>query len=125
MKTHFIYAGYHYSYGDLLKSFILEEMKENKIKTVMMTSIYMRKFNVITKKATEKYYKGEEDRKKSVNEDLEYLFEDLRFGKEPDEWVHTYFLPKLTENELELVAKKDTNYLQTFLCLRIQMWKLK
>ena len=50
----------------------------------------------------------------SVNDDLESFFEDLRLGKEPDEKVYTYFLPKLTEEEMELVEQKETNYLKTF-----------
>ena len=63
----------------------------------------------------ESYCKGEEDRKDSVNDDLESLFENSRLGKEPDEEVKTYFLPKLTKKELELVERRDTSYLQTFL----------
>ena len=62
----------------------------------------------------ESYCKGEEDEKDSVNDDLESLFENIRLGKEPDEYVETYFLPKLTEEELELVERRDTSYLQTF-----------
>ena len=69
---------------------------------------------LITKEAMEKYTKGEEYQKDSVNDDLESLFEDLRLGKEPDELVDTYFLPKLTEKEMELVERKDSTYLQTF-----------
>ena len=59
--------------------------------------------------------KGEERRKDSVNDDLESFFEDLRLGKEPDRFITTYFLPKLTEEEMELVERKDKNYLDTFL----------
>ena len=62
----------------------------------------------------ESYCKGEQDEKDSVNDDLESLFENIRLGKEPDELVGTYFLPKLTEKELELVERRDTTYLQTF-----------
>ena len=80
----------------------------------MVTMIYMRRRRLITKEAMEKYTKGEEWRKDSVNDDLESLFENIRLGKEPDEHVQTYFLPKLTEKELELVERRDTNYLQTF-----------
>ena len=61
----------------------------------------------------ESYCKGEEWLKDSVNDDLESLFENIRLGKEPDEYVETYFLPKLTEEELELVERRDTSYLQT------------
>ena len=62
----------------------------------------------------ESFYKGEKRLKDSVNDDLESLFENIRVGKEPDEFVVTYFLPKLTEEELELVERRDTSYFQTF-----------
>ena len=62
----------------------------------------------------ESYCKGEWGFKHSVNDDLESLFENIRLGKEPDDCVWTYFLPKLTEEELELVERRDTSYLQTF-----------
>ena len=69
----------------------------------------------------ESYCKGEEyipfqneTFKDSVNDDLESLFENIRLGKELNEEAWTYFLPKLTEEELELVERRDTSYLQTF-----------
>ena len=63
----------------------------------------------------ESYCKGEKSVKDSVNDDLESLFENIRLGKEPDEVVcETYYFPKLTEEELELVEKRDTCYLETF-----------
>ena len=60
----------------------------------------------------ESYSKGEKWMKDSVNDDLESLFENVLLGKEPDERVNTYFLPKLTEKELELVERRGTSYLQ-------------
>ena len=42
------------------------------------------------------------------------FFERLRLGIELDREVDTYFLPKLTEEEMELVETKDSSYLQTF-----------
>ena len=80
----------------------------------MVTSIYLRRWKLITKEKMESNCKGEEYLKESVNEDLESFFENIRLGKEPDEYVKTYFLPKLTEEELELVERRDTSYLQTF-----------
>ena len=62
----------------------------------------------------ESYCKGEKDLKESVNDDLDSLFENIRLGKEPNEEVLTYFLPKLTEEELELVERRDTIYFQSF-----------
>ena len=46
----------------------------------------------------ESYCNGEYPLKDSVNDDLESLFENIRHGREPDEEVRTYFLPKLTED---------------------------
>ena len=48
----------------------------------------------------------------SVNDDLESLLEDLRLRNEPKEKSFTYFLPKLTEEEMELVERKDPIYLE-------------
>ena len=90
---------------------ILNGMKEHKIKLVKVTDIALFRERLITKESMESYCKGEED---SVNDDLESLFENIRLGKEPNELVHTYFLPKLTKEELELVEKKDPSYLKTF-----------
>ena len=39
------------------------------------------------------------------------VFPTLYIGKQPEfEEVRTYFVPKLTEDELELVERKDPNY---------------
>jgi len=118
LKTHFIYAGLHF-YNDrkdrLLVSFIMKAMKKYKLKSVMVTTIVMSRQNLITREKMENYCKGnDEESKLSVNDDLESLFEDIRLGKEPDDGALTYFLPKLTKKELELVKIKDANYLKTF-----------
>ena len=88
-------------------------MKKHKIKSVMLTRIDLYRRELITKEEMESYCKGEKDEKDSVNDDLESLFENIRLGKESDEFVKTYFLPKLTEEELELVERRDRTYLQT------------
>ena len=76
-----------------------------------MTLLRMEKINLITKEDMESFCEGKKLRKESVNEDLESLFEKIRLGKQPEfEDVRTYFLPKLTEEELELVEQKDPNY---------------
>ena len=120
LKIHFIYAGDYYKSNDSYygaRSFILNEMKKYKIQSVMMTMLHMHRKCLITKEKMEKYYNEEFewDGKYSVNDDLESLFEDLRFGKQPDEKsVAAYFLPKLTKEELELVERRDTSYFETF-----------
>ena len=89
-------------------------MKKHKIKSVILTSIHLERWYLITKEKMESYCKGDEIEKDSVNDDLESLFENIRLGKEPDEEVRTYFLPKLTKEELELVERRDTSYLRSF-----------
>ena len=97
----------------------------------MLTRINLQRMELITKEKMESYCKrkeyercrkvyGENYMKDSVNDDLESLFENIRLGRESDEFVETYFLPKLTEEELELVERRDTNYLQTFFDGRFQ-----
>ena len=58
---------------------------------------------------------GKKDDKDSVGDDLESLFLNQKFpGRKAGSWKHAYFLPKLTEAELELVERKDKNYMETF-----------
>ena len=52
--------------------------------------------------------------KESVNDDLETVFENLQLGIEPASAADTFFVPKLTQEELELVEKADQDYFQTF-----------
>ena len=58
--------------------------------------------------------RGKKYEKESVNDDLESLFENARLDKEPDKYVRTYFLPKLTKEELKLVERKDNDFMSTF-----------
>ena len=50
----------------------------------------------------------------SVQEDLESFFEKLKIGKEEREDVATYFFPKLTDEEMNLVENKDQDHLQEY-----------
>ena len=105
---------------DKLRSFILNGLKKNKIKTVMMTRIELWRRQLLTKENMESYCKGKKNLKASVNDDLESFFENRRLGKDleknygPNEDHVTYFLPRLTEEELELVERRDRSYYRTF-----------
>ena len=119
LEKHFVYVGNYYDWQTdrqyKLRSFILKGMKKYNIKSLMVTNIHMWRYQIITKETMENYYKGYyAHRKKSVNDDLKALFEDVQLGKEPDEYVQTYFTPKLTEKEVGLVETKDSSYLATF-----------
>jgi len=52
--------------------------------------------------------------KESVQEDLESFFDKLKIGKEKRAEVATYFLPKLTNEELKLIEMKDQDHLQEY-----------
>ena len=104
---------YYWKCEEKLSSFILEGMKKYEINSVMVTMIDIWRFKLITKEAMEKFCKGEKHEKKSVNDDLESLVDDLRLGNEPNEKVHSYFLPKLAEEERKLVQSKDSSYFET------------
>ena len=116
MEIHFI-TGDSWEYRQLLP--ILKGTKKFKIKKVMLTSIGITRRHLITKEEMEGYCKGifypDNDYKDSVNDDLESLFEDIQNGKEPTDDVLTYFLPKLTQEELKMVERKDEKFIRTFL----------
>ena len=119
LEIHVVYAGGYY-HGDSiahearLRFYLLNEMKKYAIKSIMVTLIFMRKWNIITKEKMENFTLGKEDQTESVNDDFDSIFEDLRLKREPSESNWTYFLPKLTEEELKWVTRKDTNYFKTF-----------
>ena len=54
---------------------------------------------------------GKEERKKSVNDDLDSFFEDLCLGKNQDKIVETYYLPLLTEEELDLIEQNNYEFM--------------
>ena len=115
MKIHFVYAGIHYrDHEEQLKLFILAGMNKYKLKKVMLTKIDIWREYLITKEKMENVCMGKECRKESVNDDLESLLGDIRLGKHPAFHVRTYFLPKLTKNELLLVESKDYSFMDTF-----------
>ena len=89
-------------------------MEKYNIQKVMVTIIYMERIRLITKEKMENYCKGKKSRILSVNDDLETLLENIQFGKESDDYAKTYFLPQLTEHELESVKRKDEDFMNTF-----------
>ena len=99
-------------------------MKKYKVKSAVVTLIFMFRWDLITKESVEYYYNGKNYQKDSVNDDLESFFDEIRLGnlfrigslfqEEPKEEISTYFLPTLTEEELELVERRDNSYTETF-----------
>ena len=115
-KLHFVCVGRVLDHYRRNKLFIHEGMKKNKLQSVMFTQLSMHRSQLITKERTDVYCKGKYNfRKLSVSDDIESLFEDIRLNRAIDNSItHSYFLPKLTEEEMELIQKRDRNYLRTF-----------
>ena len=51
--------------------------------------------------------------KESIDDDLEAFYHDLEIGKTSESSSNTYFLPKLTEKEQQLVDDNDLNYFKS------------
>ena len=120
LEIHFVYAGDFDNYrgeNNELVSFILKGMKKYKLKLAMVTKISISRCYLITKEQMKQYceWKVSNNIRISVNDDLESLLEHLQHGCKPNEGVGVYFLPKLTQDELLLVKRKDPNYLGSFL----------
>ena len=103
---------------------VLEKMKKFRINHVMVTWMFMIKKHLITKETRDRYYLGLGERitrlgeridfKESINDSIETLLEDIRLGHQPNEILHLYFTPRLTEEEMQLIERKDPDYLRTF-----------
>ena len=126
MQLHFVYAGRFYFNWELARPFLKQRMKKYKMKKVVLTKIYMQQQYLITKELMDKYCKREltyTKKKVSVADDLESLFEDIclgnkiHLGHKYEDQVWTYFFPKLTKDELDLVVKKDSSYMAKFMGL--------
>ena len=135
---HFVLTGHYLDqyYLDLTESrlryLIHKGMQDYKLEHVMVTSILIEKYRLITKKGFQMklfmnfsrfrrhHFENQPKEKKnqyclgkdyvlreSVNDDFESLLENISIGIEPENFAKTYFLPKLTEEEMKLVERKN------------------
>ena len=104
-----------------IRNNILTAMENFGIRSSILTVLHQTRNELITKERTKQAYKGElknfrysddvpsvwSSYEASMNEDLESLLENLQSGDTiNEEMVHSYFLPKLTNEELK--AMKET-----------------
>ena len=123
---HFIYCGDHYLIDKIsinrLREILLKKMRKYGIQSAILTVLVMRRWKLITKEKSKLAYEGklknEEDwknREQSIGDDLETFFENLQSQKEIEkEIVRSFFLPKLTEDELKLVEQRNEQHLSTY-----------
>ena len=110
-----------------MTSLLLNGIKKYKIKSVLVTAIIQARNELVTKERMEAYASYSTLAKldhdltfhlvdKSVNDDLETFFEERLMGKFCAWPSWSYFLPKLSTRELELVEMRDEDHLKTYSC---------
>ena len=122
LMPHFIYCGMHYFWNDedQLRSMLLDKMKNYGIRTVMLTMLNMWRHNLVTKETVKQAYDGKLKDKigwngeESIHDDLDKFFIDIQDDAIEEEWVNSFFTPKLTEEELQLVEEKNEEHLSTY-----------
>ena len=139
-NTHLIIAGDFSFYPNSLQVAIHRSMKKNNMKKILFTMLKLYRKNLITKEKVERYCteyffshtpfgfihnerelkEAEQHLNESVFDDLESTFQHLKSGNENEACsknllpVMSYYIPKLTQKELNLVDVKDELYLKTF-----------
>ena len=130
LDTHFIFAGnnhkdhddYHGNYQEL-ETILRNKMNKYRIKSALLTWVWMNRQRLVSKKTMKDYYKGRFESKEgfdkeSVHDDLDSFFQRLQQGENPDgDDVLTFYMPQLTEDELKLVNEKNHDYLETIFSL--------
>ena len=122
--SHFIYCEVKFCEDDL-KTILLTKMKKYGIQSSILTILQMEKRKLLTKEKAKKVAEGKLKNDPndtewkfydgSLSDDLETFSQNLLHQKEiKEEVVWTFFLPKLTEEELKLVEEKNKDYMTTF-----------
>ena len=113
LEIHLLFTGFYSLIGN--KEIVFEKMKKFRMKRLMVTSMSMSRFRLITKEKRDELYLGRKEMYKgSINDSIETLLGNIRLGNQPNEILNLYFTPRLTDEEMQLIERKDPVYLQTF-----------
>ena len=125
MMPHFIFCNASIYYGEFkkLKEMILKKMPEYGIQTSILTTLTMYRRDLITQEESKQAAEGKlkndpewEDYDGSINDDLDSFINNLQNSNElKDEKVESFFLPKLTEEELKLVEEKNQEHIMSYM----------
>ena len=77
----------------------------------------MSKVKIVTKEKVKLYYKGKEDRKTSIQDDLESYLSDVLAGSQPtglQSVIRSFLLEKLKESEMKLLHSNDAEFVWSF-----------
>ena len=128
MMAHFIYCyDDYYRYGPYelfkkLKEIFLKKMRAYEIPSSILTTLHMFRLKLITKEKSKEAAEGKlkndpdwKNYKGSINDDLDSFINKLQNSNEmEDEVVWSFFLPKLTKEELKLVEEKNQEHMMTY-----------
>ena len=125
LKPHLIYCGWYYSddfYGaNRLKEMIWMKMFKFGIRSLVLTTLNMRRSKLVTNEKVKKAYKGELQKhyssweEGSINDDLEKFIINLQNKNEmKEEFVSSFFTPKLKNEEMKLIRDRNLKHLMTY-----------
>ena len=116
----------YYSYStEELEILVLARMKTYGLKSSILTGLDMWRLNLITKEKSKAAYEQKLKNDKnwrhyevSINDDLESFFNKLQAISSlkdiKGEGVKSFFLPKISEDELKLIEQKNRDYMLTY-----------
>ena len=127
MMPHFIYCfscdyWAHSPFEPMEKMFLIK-MQEYRIQSSILTTLHMNRKYLITKEKSNLAANGKlkndpewKDYEGSINDDLDSFINKLQSSNEmEDEYVSSFFLPKLTKEELKLVEEKNQEHMRSYL----------
>ena len=126
MMPHFIYCNEdmlnYYRIDKNLKKLILTKMRKYGLPSSIFTTLRMTRVNLMTKEKSKQAVEGKlkndpdwKDYKGSINDDLDSFVNNFQNSEEVEfEDVLSYFIPKLTKEELKLVEQKNNEHMMTY-----------
>ena len=126
LVPHFIYCGLDYFRNiestKRLQEIFLTKMRKYGIPSSIFTMMHMWRWKLVTKEKVKQAYEGKlkndtewNNHELSIHDDVETFFTNLEAQKEiQNEWVPSFFLPKLTEDELKLVEERNELHFCTY-----------
>ena len=112
-----------------LKRIVLKAMEFNSIESAIFTLLHNWREHIITKKKMKEYYtsngtiiydrgltSGQNRYQESTLDDMENFIEKICNGEIDEVDKYTFFLPKLTEKEVQMVEDQNIDFLKSFAC---------
>ena len=110
-----------YQNENILHSLVFEQLKKHSIKSAMITVLLMYKNYLMSKEKMEEFFDPErytgEDMwypRDSINDNLENFVDQICQKTEREHSTETFFVSKLTKEEMKLFESKDEEHMETY-----------